>query len=32
MDRRHKQVTIDDPPSEYYSLDKQDSDSEDGLN
>ena len=31
-DRRHKQVTIDDPPSVYYSLDKQDSDSEDDLN
>ena len=31
-DRRHKQVTIDDPPSEYYSLDEQDSDSEDDLN
>ena len=31
-DRMHKQVTIDDPPSEYYSLDEQDSDSEDDLN
>ena len=31
-DRRHKQVTIDDPPSEYYSSDEQDSDSEDDLN
>ena len=31
-DRRHKQVTIDDPPSKYYSSDKQDSDSEDDLN
>ena len=31
-DRRHKQVTIDDPPSEYYSLDEQDSDSDDDLN
>ena len=31
-DRRHKQVTIDDPPSEYYSSDDQDSDSEDDLN
>ena len=31
-DRRHKQVTIDDPPSEYYSPDDQDSDSEDDLN
>ena len=31
-DRRHNQVTIDDPPSEYYSSDEQDSDSEDDLN
>ena len=31
-DRRHKQVTIDNPPSEYYSSDDQDSDSEDNLN
>ena len=31
-DRGHKQVTIDDPTSEYYSLDEQDSDSEDDLN
>ena len=31
-DRRHKQVTIDDPPSEYYSSDDQDSDSKDDLN
>ena len=31
-DRRHKQVTIDNPPSEYYSSDEQDSDSEDDLN
>ena len=31
-DRRNKQVTIDDPPSEYYSSDEQDSDSEDDLN
>ena len=31
-DRRHKQVTIDDPPSEYYSSDEQDSDSENDLN
>ena len=31
-DRRHKQVTIDDPPSEYYSSDEQDSDSEENLN
>ena len=31
-DRRHKQVTIDDPSSEYYSSDDQDSDSEDDLN
>ena len=30
-DRRHKQVTIDNPPSEYYSSDEQDSDSEDDL-
>ena len=31
-DKRHKQVTIDDPPSEYYSSDDSDSDSEDDLN
>ena len=31
-DKRHKQVTIDDPPSEYYSSDDHDSDSEDDLN
>ena len=31
-DRRHKQVTIDDPPLEYYRSDEQDSDSEDDLN
>ena len=31
-DRRHKQVTIDDPSSEYYSSDEQDSDSENDLN
>ena len=31
-DRKHKQVTIDDPPSEYYSSDDQDSDSKDDLN
>ena len=31
-DRRHKQVTIDNPPSEYYSSDDPDSDSEDDLN
>ena len=31
-DRRHKQVTINDPPSEYYSSDDHDSDSEDDLN
>ena len=31
-DRRHKQVTNDDPPSEYCSSDDQDSDSEDDLN
>ena len=30
-DRKHKQVTIDDPPSECYSSDEQDSDSEDDL-
>ena len=27
-DRKYKQVTIDDLPSEYYSSDEQDSDSE----
>ena len=32
QDNRHKQVTIDDPPSEYYSSDDNDSDSEDDLN
>ena len=31
-DRRNKQVTNDDPPSEYYSSDEHDSDSEDDLN
>ena len=31
-DRKYKQVTIDDLPSEYYSSDEQDSDSEDDLN
>ena len=31
-DRRHKQVTIEDPSYEYYSSDEQDSDSEDDLN
>ena len=31
-DRRHKQVTIDNPLSEYYSSDEQDSDSKDDLN
>ena len=31
-EKRHKQVTIDDPPSEYYSSDDHDSDSEDDLN
>ena len=31
-DKRHKQVTIDDPPSEYYSSDDNDSDSDDDLN
>ena len=30
--RKHKQVTIDDPPSEYYSSDEQASNSEDDLN
>ena len=32
MDRKYKQVTIDDPPLEYYSSDELDSDSEDNLN
>ena len=31
-DRKHKQVTIDDPPSEYYSSDEQASKSDDDLN
>ena len=31
-DRKYKKVTIDDPPSEYYSSDEQDSNSEDDLN
>ena len=31
-DKRHKQVTIDDPPSEYYSSHDNDSNSEDDLN
>ena len=31
-DRQHKQVTIDDPSSVYYSSDEQDSGSEDDLN
>ena len=31
-DRKYKQVTIDDPPSEYYSSDEQDCDSEEDLN
>ena len=31
-DKGHKQVTIDDPLSEYYSSDDNDSDSEDDLN
>ena len=31
-DKRHKQVTIDDPPLEYYSSDNNDSDSDDDLN
>ena len=29
---RHKQITIDDPPSKYYSSENQDSDSGDDLN
>ena len=32
IDRRHKQVTTDDPPSKHYSSNDQDSDSEDDLN
>ena len=32
MDRKHKQVTIDDPPLEYYSSDDNDSNSDDDLN
>ena len=31
-DRKYKQVTINDPPSEYHSSDEQDSDSEDDVN
>ena len=31
-DMKHKQVTIDDPPSEYYSSDDQASKSDDDLN
>ena len=31
-DRKYKQVTIDDLPSEYYSSDEQDNDSDDDLN
>ena len=31
-DRKYKQVTIDDPCSEHYSSDEQDSDSEDDVN
>ena len=31
-DKRHKQVTIDDPPSEYYNSDDNESDSDDDLN
>ena len=31
-DRKYKQVTIDNLPSEYYSSDEQDSNSEDDLN
>ena len=30
--RKHKQVTIDDPPSEYYSSDEQANKSDDDLN
>ena len=31
-DRKYKQVTIDDPPSEYYSSDEQASESDNDLN
>ena len=31
-DRKHKQVTIDDPPSDYYSSDDSDRSSDDDLN
>ena len=31
-DRKHKQVTIDDPPLDYYDSDDNDSDSDDDLN
>ena len=31
-DRKYKQVTINDPPSKYYSSDEQASNSEDDLN
>ena len=31
-DRKYKQVTIDDPPSEYYSSDEQSSESDEDLN
>ena len=31
-DRKHKQVTIDNPPSDYYNADDNDSDSDDDLN
>ena len=31
-DRKHKQVTIDDPPSDYYSLDDSDRSLDDDLN
>ena len=31
-DKRHKQVTIDNPPSEYYSSDDHESNSDDDLN
>ena len=30
--QKHKQVFIDNPPSDYYSLDEGESDSEDDLN
>ena len=31
-DRQHKQVTINDPPSDYYNSDDNNSDSDDDLN